>query len=299
MKILISGSTGFVGSRLVPFLEKHGHEVFHLVFKNQGLKNEVLWNPESGFIEKNKIPTDINAVINLAGENISEGKWTENKKQRILSSRINSTKLIVNTIKEMNINPEVWINASASGFYGNTKEHLNIEESPVGNSFLSEVCQKWETEAFKAHGIFNRVVILRFGVILDKQGGALKKMLPVFESGFGGKLGSGNQYFPWVVLDDVVEIMNFALTNKISGVFNTVSPDIITNQQFTKALSKALKRPAVFPVPAFVLKLMFGQMAEEILLMSTKVSSEKLVKAGYKFKYPDISEFFKTMKKCQ
>jgi hypothetical protein len=291
MKILISGSTGFVGSRLVPFLEKKGHEVFHLVFKNQGLNNEILWNPELAFIEKNKIPTDLNAVINLAGENISEGKWTQDKKLRILNSRINSTKLIVDTIKEMNINPEIWINASASGFYGNTKKHLNTEEDSFGDAYLSEVCRKWEAEAFKAQDIFKRVIILRFGVILDKQGGALKKMLPVFKLGLGGKLGCGRQYFPWVALDEVVEIINFALNKDISGIFNTTSPPIITNQQFTKALSIALKRPAVLLVPEVALKLLFGQMAEETMLMSTRVSSGKLVNAGYKFKYSDITEF--------
>ncbi len=291
MKILISGSTGFVGSRLIPFLESKEHEIFHLVLNQSGLKNQILWNPQENFIEKNKIPSDIDAVINLAGENISEGKWTKDKKTRILTSRINSTKLLIDTLKEMNINTEVWINASASGFYGNTKERLNTEESPAGKSFLSQVCQKWEGEAFKAKDIFKRVVILRFGVILEKQGGALKKMLPVFQTGLGGKLGSGKQYFPWVALDDVVEIMDFSLNTDISGIFNTTSPDIITNQQFTKDLSLGVKRPAILTVPAFALKLIFGQMAEETMLMSTKVSSDKLIKTGYKFKYPDISEF--------
>ena len=293
MKILISGSTGFVGSALVPFLEQSGHDVFHLVFNDRGLKNEVLWNPNLGLIEKNKIPEDINAVINLAGENIAEGTWTQEKKQGILNSRINSTKLIVDTLKDMDVHPDVWINASASGMYGNTGDHLNTEEDSEGDAFLSEVCKKWEAEALKVRDIFKRVIILRFGVILDRKGGALKKMLPVFEFGLGGVLGSGNQYLPWVALDDVVEIINFALRTDISGVFNTTSPDIVTNRQFTEALSKALKKPAILTVPELALKIIFGQMAVETLLMSTKVSSEKLLKAGYKFKYPDINEFFK------
>ena len=189
---------------------------------------------------------------------------------------------------------DFFISTSAIGIYPINKKELLNENSELGNSFLANLCKDWEAAANTITQV-KRKLIIRTGVVIHKNGGALKKMLPVFKAGIGGKLGDGKQYFPWVALDDVVEIINFSLTNKISGVFNTTSPDIITNQQFTKALSNALKRPAVLPVPTVALKLMFGQPAEETLLMSTKVSSEKLVKAGYKFKYSNISEFFKTI----
>lgn len=291
MKIIISGATGFIGTKLAAFLEQQGYNVFRLVLKNTGLKNEILWNPQAGYIELEKIPKDTYAVVNLAGENISQGRWSDNKKKKILESRVKSTELLADSIKKTCVKPEVWINASASGFYGNTKEKLNIETDKPGNAFLSRVCEDWEAKVFEFKEIFNRVIILRFGVALDKEGGALKKMLPVFKSGLGGKLGSGKQYFPWISLEDIIYIINFSLHEDVSGVFNATSPDIITNETFTKALSKALGKPALLPVPTFGLKLVFGQMAEEVLLMSSKVSSKKLTEAGYEFKHKNIYEF--------
>ncbi len=291
-KILLSGSTGFVGSNLIKSLEKSGYEVYKLTLVNSGLKNEICWKPEASLIEKEKIPKNISAVINLAGENISEGRWTENKKNEILKSRICSTRFLHDIIRESKNSPDVWINASATGYYGDSKDKINTEESPEGKSFLSNVCKKWENEALKTEDVAKRVIILRFGVILDKNGGALKKMLPIFELGLGGKLGTGNQYFPWISLQDVINIIEFFLLNNLSGVFNTVSPDIVTNKEFTKSLASSLKRPAILPVPEKVLKLLFGQMAEETLLMSTKASSEKLKSEGYKFSCPLLKEFF-------
>jgi len=293
MKILISGSTGFLGTPLVKILENEGHTVFHLVIKPAGLDREILWDASKNFIEKEKIPRDIDAVINLAGENISEGRWTKAKKKRILESRVISTKFLTDVLNELEIAPKVWINPSAAGYYGNRSDFENIESSPAGAAFLSEVCRQWEYETFNNKQNFKRVVVLRFGVILDKSGGALKKMLPVFERGLGGNLGNGRQYFPCIALPDVIGIIVFALKANLSGVYNTSAPDMLTNADFTKKLADALGKNTFFPVPAFVLKLLFGKMADETLLMSTKISPEKIIKAGYKFKYPDIGLFLK------
>lgn len=290
MKILITGSTGFVGSHLVPFLESQGHEIFHLVSRNADTKNKIHWNIDSGSIETEKI-TEVDAVINLVGENIASGKWTKDKKQKIYDSRINGTNLLVSALKNLNIIPKVWINASAVGYYGNTGDKINFEDSPNGSGFLAKVCKDWETAAFSIASDDTRVVILRFGVILNKSGGLLSQIIPIFKTGFSGNLGNGKQYFSWVALDDVINIINFALNSNISGVFNTTSPDAVTNAEFTKAFSKALNKLAILPSPSILLKLVYGEMADALLLSSTRTTSEKLQNAGYEFKHPNLKEF--------
>lgn len=292
MKILISGSTGFVGSNLVKDLEKQNYEVFQLVTSPRGLKNEILWDLDSGFIDKDKIPS-IDVVINLAGYNISKTRWSKEIKNTILNSRIKSTKLILSTLQDLSIKPALWINASAIGYYGNTENYLNIESDQHGKDFLSNVCVEWESEANKAQSICERTVILRFGVILEKSGGILKKLLPIFRLCAGGKLGNGRQYFSWVSLSDVIAIINHAITSNMNGVYNVVSPEVITNEVFTIALGEALNKPAITRVPSFALKLKYGQMAKETMLQSCKASSEKLINAGYKFKNPNIFVFLK------
>lgn len=292
MKILIAGSTGFVGTNLVIDLEKQNHEVFHLVTTPKGLNNEILWNPDSGFIEKDKIP-HIDVVINLAGYNISKTRWSSKIKHRILNSRVKSTKLLLLTLQEFSIRPTLWINASAVGYYGGTGDYLNVENDSPGNDFLSKVCVEWELEANNAKSICERVVILRFGVILDKRGGVLNKLLPIFRFCAGGKLGNGKQYFSWVSLKDVISVINHAINSKISGVYNVVSPEVITNEGFTDALGEALKKPTITRVPAIVLKLKYGQMAKETMLQSCKASPDKIIDTGFEFKNPNIFLFLK------
>ena len=293
MNILITGSTGFLGTALSEFLENQGHKIFHLVRTQEESNDRIYWDIDRKYIDTRKLNviSSIDAVINLAGENIAAGKWTKEVKQKIYDSRINGTMLLANTLDKLGMNPKVWINASAVGYYGNTQDRLNYEDSENGNDFLAHVCHDWEEIAFSAAGNETRVVILRFGIILSKDGGMLGKILPVFKIGLGGILGSGQQYFSWVAREDVINIINFALNSDISGVYNTVSPDIVTNEEFTKSLCKALNKPVFLTVPKFALKAAYGEMAEAILLASTKASSEKIVSAGYHFMHPNLNEF--------
>lgn len=292
MKFLISGSTGFVGSKLVSYLRNQGHEIYHLVTKSKKLNNEILWDPETGYIENEKIPS-VDIVINLAGENISQNRWSDKVKDRILNSRLKSTKLIIAALSDKAITPQLWINASAIGYYGSTYEHLNTEEDQPGNQFLSDVCKSWEEEAFKAKSICKRVVILRFGVVLGKEGGVLKKLIPIFNLCAGGKLGNGKQYFAWISLDDLISIINHVINSNLDGIYNAVSPDVITNETFTKALGDALEKPSIMRIPSIVLRIKYGQMAKETMLQSCKASSQKLIQTGFEFKHKNIFLFLK------
>lgn len=292
MKILISGATGFIGSHLIPFLENKGHEIYSLVLGNDSSEDKIKWNPLKGSIDRDKIP-QIDAVINLAGANIASGRWTRKKKQLIKDSRLISTKVLVDTLKALDIKPKVWINASAVGIYGHRGVYDNKEDDKPSDDFLAKVCAEWEKEAFNAQEICQRVVALRFGMVLDKSGGALAKMLPVFKLGIGGKLGSGQQYYSWVALEDLLNIINFSLENEISGIYNATSPHVPTNAEFTDAISQALAKPAVIPVPALPLRIAYGEMADAVLLSSTKASSNKLKEAGYDFKYVNIYDFMR------
>lgn len=280
MKILITGATGFVGTPLAKSLRIQGHEVF-----------EYSWN-----LEKNRAAPinhkNIDAVINLAGENIATGKWTKAKKDRIYTSRVNGTYLLINNLIRQDITPGIWINASAVGYYGDTGDKLNTEDSPSGADFLAKVCKDWELAAFSMHSPKTRVVALRFGVILGKSGGMLAKILPIFKAGLGGPLGNGDQFLSWIALEDVISVIEFTLNNQeLHGAFNATSPDVVTNARFTKSLGKALNKPAILPVPAFALKLVYGEMAEALLLSSIRTCPEKLVNAGYKFKNRNLNEF--------
>jgi len=290
MKILISGSTGFIGSNLVKFLESKGHEIFHLVLDNADSQNKILWNIDNNFIDTKRLD-NIDVLINLAGENIATGRWTKSKKERIYNSRVNGTKLLADALIKSNKQPKLWINASAIGYYGDTADKLNKEDSPNGTDFLAKVCQDWENAALTMASEQTRVVILRFGVVLNKAGGMISQILSIFNAGIGGVLGNGKQYFPWVALEDLLNIINFAIDTDISGVYNATSPNIITNGQFTQALATALKKHVFIPVPSFALKILYGEMAQTVLLSSTKASPDKLIEAGYKFKHTDIKKF--------
>ena len=293
MNILITGSTGFLGTPLAEFLESQGHKIYHLVRTQEDSSDKIYWDIDRKYIDTRKLNSinSIDAVINLAGENIAAGKWTKEIKQKIYDSRINGTMLLATTLEKLGIKPDVWINASAVGYYGNTQDKLNYEDSENGRDFLANVCRNWEEAAFSVSGNGTRVVVLRFGIILSKDGGMLGKILPIFKAGPGGILGNGQQYFSWVAREDVINIINFALNSDISGVFNTVSPDMVTNEEFTKSLGKALNRPVFLSVPEFLLKLLYGEMAEALLLSSTKVSSNKIMNAGYYFMHPNLDEF--------
>jgi uncharacterized protein (TIGR01777 family) len=289
MKVLVSGSSGLVGSALVPFLTGGGHQVVRLVRSEPGPEaSEVCWDPETGSIDRAGLK-GVDAAVHLAGESIAAGRWTAARKARILESRVKGTRLLAETLAELEQPPKALVSASAVGYYGDRGEETLREESGSGSAFLSEVCRQWEaaTEPAAAAGI--RVVNLRFGVILASAGGALPRLLTPFRLGVGGTLGSGKQFMSWVALDDVVGSILHALTTEaLRGPVNAVGPQAVTNREFTKALGRALGRPTLFPMPACAARLAFGEMAAELLLASQRVEPAKLLASGYLFRFPDL-----------
>ena len=289
MKILVTGSTGLVGSALVPKLTESGHEVIRAVRRPTEKPGELYWNPESSDIDSARL-SGIDAAVNLAGENIA-ARWTEEKKQQIRNSRVKGTGLLARAMATLDPKPRVLVSASAIGFYGGDHgAEMLKEDSPAGSDFLANVCREWEAASAPASENGIRVVSLRLGIILSMKGGALAKMITPFKLGVGGKVGSGEQYMSWIALDDVVAIIIHALTNEsLSGAVNTVAPNPVKNLEFTKVLGHVTGRPTVFPVPAFALRLAFGEeMANGTLLSSARVHPAKLIESGYEFKYPAL-----------
>ncbi|HYJ47449.1 MAG TPA: TIGR01777 family oxidoreductase [Pyrinomonadaceae bacterium] len=289
MKILITGSTGLVGTALARSLKAKGHEVVRLVrHKTNEGGTEVFWDPEQGTLDPAELE-GIDAAVHLAGENLAEGKWTEEKKRRIRESRVKGTRLLSETLAKLKRQPRVLVSASAVGFYGDRGDELLNEQSASGSDFLAEVCREWELATQPAAQAGVRVVNLRFGVIFSGEGGALKKMLLPFKLGVGGSLGGGEQYMSWITLDDAVGAIVFALENEtLRGPVNAVAPSAATNREFTKALGGALSRPTIFPIPSFAARLVFGEMADATLLSSQRVEPQRLKEAGYIFKYPEL-----------
>lgn len=287
MKILISGASGYVGSHLVPFLQKTGYQVDQLV-REDG--EGVLWDPSKGEIDPEKIE-GYDAVINLTGENVGSGRWTERKKQRIRDSRVLSTLTLVKAIQQLKKKPKVFINASAVGYYATETERLCDESTSKGRGFLSDVCLEKEDAALPLEEIGVRVVQLRIGVVLSRNGGALQQMLIPFRLCLGGVLGSGRQYMSWISMDDLIRIIQLCLEDKrLSGPVNAVSPNPVTNKTFTKTLGKVLWRPTIFWMPKWVVKLVFGEMGQELFLTSTRAIPRKLQDAGFAFKKPELRE---------
>lgn len=290
MKILLGGSHGLVGTALVTALEKEGHECFRLVRHAPASKTEVEWSPDRYSIALARIE-GFDAVINLAGESIADGRWNEDKKRRIRDSRVKGTKLLGDALANLTVPPKTFISASAIGYYGNKGDEILTEASPAGDDFLANVCAEWEQATALATEKGIRVVNTRFGVILDTKGGALAKMLTPFRMGVGGKIGSGKQWMSWIALDDVIEGIKFALAqDSISGPVNFVAPNPVTNAEFTKTLGQVLSRPTLFPVPAFAVRLLFGEMGEALLLGSERVAPKRLMAEGYQFQYSQLEE---------
>jgi len=284
MKILVSGSTGLVGSALVPFLLTGGHQVARLVRSQPTAGGEVPWDPAAGRLEATNLE-GLDAVVHLAGERIT-GRWTAAKKARIRSSRVQGTRLLAETLARP---PKTLVCASAIGYYGHRGDELLREESPPGAGFLAEVCREWEAAARPAAEKGIRVVQLRIGVVLSAAGGALALMLTPFKLGLGGRVGTGQQYMSWIALDDLAGIIQHALANEsLRGPVNAVAPRAITNREFTKTLGRVLGRPTIFPMPAFAARLAFGQMADELLLASARVEPTRLIASGYKFRTPEL-----------
>ena len=288
MRILISGSHGLVGTALINSLEAEGHEIFRLVRRYPESEAEIEWSPDRYSIALARIE-GFDAVVNLAGESIAEGRWTDEKKRRIRESRVKGTKLLGDALANLASPPKTFICASAIGYYGNRGDEILSETSAPGDDFLAQVCVEWEKATGLATEKGIRVVNARFGVILDANGGALKKMLPPFRMGVGGKIGSGKQWMSWIALADVVGALNFAVvTESLRGPINFVAPNPVTNAEFTRTLGKVLSRPTLFPIPAFAVRLLFGEMGEALLLGGQRVTPERLKSTGYQFQYSQL-----------
>jgi uncharacterized protein (TIGR01777 family) len=298
MKILVTGSSGLVGTALGQTLAKAGHTVCRLVrpqsAAGEGAGFAVAWDPWTGELGGAGVGAD--AVVNLAGASIADGRWTAQRKEQLRTSRIDTTRALVNALAKMNARPSVLISASAIGIYGNRGNETLTEESKPGTDFLAGLAQEWEVEALKAEALGIRVVLARFGIILAREGGALPRMMLPFKFGAGGKLGSGTQWMSWVALEDVVGILRFAIENNSArGPINIVAPQPLQNADLTKVLAKAMHRPALFPAPAFALRLALGEMADALLLSSQRVQPQALGKLGYRFLCSDLSAALKSL----
>jgi uncharacterized protein (TIGR01777 family) len=289
MKILITGSSGMIGSALIESFAASGHEVIRLLRKKV-TEDSPVWDPEKDVIDLADV-RGISAVVHLAGDNIAEGRWNSQKKGRILNSRVMGTKLLTEFFAASDCKPDIIVSASAVGVYGDRGEELVDETSRPGNGFVADVCKQWEGATASAVEAGIRVANVRFGVVLSTAGGALKKMLLPFRMGLGGVIGTGRQYMSWVSIDDVVGMIQYVITNdSLRGPINLVAPNAVKNREFTKTLGRVLHRPTIFPMPAFAARIAFGEMANELLLSSTRVLPKKLMDSDYTFRHPELGE---------
>ena len=289
LKILISGSSGLIGSSLASYLNTGGHQVSRLVRSRKGMKpRDIFWDPHKGIINVSSLE-GFDFVIHLAGENVANGRWNSNTKDKILQSRVLGTKLLSDTLAKLKTPPKALLCASASGYYGNSGDTLVNETNSLGNGFLPMVVQQWEQATKDASDAGIRVINMRLGVVLNPRGGALKKMLTPFKLCMGGKIGTGQQYISWIALDDVIgAIHHIMLGCDIQGPVNIAAPNPITNAEFAKHLARSLRRISVLPVPAFMIKLLFGDMGKETVLTSTRMDSTKLMASGYRYKFDNL-----------
>lgn len=289
MRVLVSGSHGMIGSHLVESLGRSGHEVRCLVRSAPSGPDEVLWDPAAGTIDAKGLE-GIDAVVHLAGSNIAARRWTRAIKQEIRDSRVKGTRLLCKALAQLDKPPATFVSASAIGYYGDRGKTVLDEGSPAGSGFLPSVCRAWEEASAALKGTDIRVVFMRIGIVLSPEGGALAKMLPSFKLGIAGHIGNGKQFMSWISLDDVVGAIIYALENpSLAGPINVVAPEPVTNHDFSKTLGHVLHRPTVFPLPAFALRTALGEMADELLLSSTRVKPSRLIAAGYKYQYPDLT----------
>lgn len=282
-RIAITGASGLIGTALVGYLKSEGHTVQRLVRRAATAPDEVQWDPKTGFVDLEPL-RGVDAIIHLAGVGVGDKRWSKKYKAEILNSRLLGTTAIAHAVTELA--PQVFISASAIGWYGESGNRAVVESDRVGDDFLAAVCREWEGAADLAQGV--RTVKLRTGLVLDPTGGALGKMLPLFRLGLGGKLGNGKQWWSWITLHDLIRAIAFLLEKPITGAVNVTGPNPVTNQEFTSALARALGRPALFPAPAIALKIALGGFSSEIL-GSKKVVPAVLGEAGFEWDYPHIS----------
>ncbi len=289
MRIAITAANGMIGSALTRHFAEQGHDLTLIVRRPvESIHTLSLWNPSTGEIN----PADLDSqdvIINLAGRNVADRRWTPAFKQEIVSSRLLATELIIRTLKKLSRPPQLLLNASAIGIYGNRPDEMVDEDSAPGTGFMAESCAKWEAAANQASEAKVRVVCLRIGVVITRSGGVVQRLLPIFRFGLGGKLGNGHQVMSWIALDEIPLILDYIISNAhLSGPVNLTSPNPVTNEAFTAAFGKSLRRPALFSVPGIALKLGVGEMAAELLLGGASVTPKRLLAAGYKFRFPEI-----------
>lgn len=289
MRILVTGSTGLVGSALVASLEAKRHQVVRLSRGSaKPAGNSVSWNPETGAMDRSALE-GIDAVVHLAGENIAARRWSQAQKARIRDSRVAGTRHLCENLAALARPPKVLACASAIGYYGDRGSQVLREDSTPGSGFLPEVCRAWEAAASPAADKGIRTVHLRFSILLSAAGGALAKMLPPFRMGIGGRMGDGRQYMSWITLDDTVRTIEWVLDNNtVRGPINVATHEAATNEEFTKTLGHVLRRPTLVSAPAFAVRLVFGEMGDALLLASTRVEPARLEAGGFRFQHPEL-----------
>jgi hypothetical protein len=290
MKVAVSGASGLIGSALVPALRTAGHDVVTLVRREPTAPHEIAWDPSGGHLAAADL-AGVDAIVNLSGATIGR-RWNDRRKAEILESRVATTGLLARTAAGLDRKPAVFVVAGPTGIYGNRGDEVLTEESELGTGFLADVGRAWEAAAQPARDAGIRVVDFRQGIVLSTEGGALERLLLPFKLGLGGRVGSGKQWWSWVELDDVVSAYRFVLDGNLAGPVNLVSPNPATNEQLVKALGRALHRPTVFPLPAFAVRTVFGDMGQELLLDGQRVLPARLLDAGFTFAYPDLDSAF-------
>ena len=286
MRIVVGGASGLIGSALVPALRHDGHAVVRLVRREPAGSDEIRWDPAAGALEPGTLE-GVDAVVNLSGANLDR-RWTERAKREILESRTKSTRLLATVAAELDPRPSAFLCAGGTGVYGNRGDEILTEESVPGDGFLADVTSQTEAASLPARDAGIRVVHFRQGMVLSRNGGALKRMLPFFRAGIGGPVGSGSQWWSWTSLDDVVSAYRLVLASDIAGPVNLTAPNPVTSRQFAKALGRALRRPAVLPAPAFGIRLLFGEKGEEVLLFGQRALPARLLDAGFEFSAPTL-----------
>ena len=294
MKIVISGASGLIGTQLVAKLSSSGHEVVRLV-RRSPKSGEIQWNPKSGTLDAAALEgTD--AVIHLSGAGIGDKRWTDGYRKEILDSRTATTALLATTMASLSRKPSVFLSGSAIGIYGARNDEQLTEVSTHGTGFLAEVCEQWEAAAKPAVDAGIRTVYLRTGIVLSPKGGALKKLLPLFKLGVGGKFGNGKQWQSWISIDDEIGAIEHLLTANVSGAVNLTAPNPVTNAEFTKVLASVLKRPAIVPVPTFAPKIVLGgELADALLFTGQRVIPAALNASGYMFKHTTLESAFRSL----
>jgi uncharacterized protein len=294
MKIVVSGASGLIGTQLVAKLSQSGHEVIRLV-RRSPKSGEIQWNPKSGTLDAAALE-GADAVIHLSGAGIGDKRWTTGYRKEILDSRTDTTALLAKTIASLSRKPSVFLSGSAIGIYGARNDEQLTEVSTHGTGFLAEVCEQWEAAAKPAVDAGVRTVYLRTGIVLSPKGGALKKLLPLFKLGVGGKFGSGKQWQSWISIDDEIGAIEYLLTANVSGAVNLTAPNPVTNAEFTKVLASVLKRPAIVPVPTFAPKILLGgELADALLFTGQRVIPAALNASGYTFKHTTLESALRSL----